>query len=288
MLITKDGRPIVSLEDWFIRAGPRVDQHWKDGSSSKETARAWLAAAPYLPLEVEGLLAGNSHFGAPKQWKVEPESKFRFDEFPGDARDSSLLIRAVDEHGEYVIAVEGKADEPYGETVADALGMAMERKLSIPRSNGILRVEQLCTALLGPRCAGEAALGDLRYPLLTAAAGAIWEAERQGKRRAVLLIHEFVTNHSSDRNHQGNAEDLDRFVHRLSHGAQLSVPTGQLIGPIIVPGAPLLAAGTHLFIGKVMRNLRTSTYVAPGAANAPTLTAVVSGANAAQNTTTVD
>jgi hypothetical protein len=257
MTIMKDGLPITSLEDWFARAGPKSPGHWKDGRSAKETARAWLGTGSFsLPQEVESLLADSPHFGPPLTWSAEPEAKLRFDTFAGEPRNSDLLVVASDTHGDYVIAVEAKADEPFGETVAAARANAAKRKAENPRSNGLLRIEQLEVALLGPKREGQAEFDSLRYQLLTATAGALAEAQRRGVNRAVMLVHEFVTDETTDDRHAANAVDLDRFVLRLSGGTHLSVHEGEMAGPFAVPGQPRFAAGIQLFIGKVVRRMR--------------------------------
>lgn len=262
MWITKSERQVVDLEDWRVRAGPKSDDQWKDGRSAKEAARAWLeAGTQMLPAEVAALLASSPHFGTPTRWAAEPEARLPFDNFPGEPRNSDLVVYGTDQHGDYVLAVEAKADEAFGETVGDALSAAMERKIANSRSNGVLRIEQLATALLGPQRKGETSLGDLRYQLLTATAGALCEAERHGATRAIVLIHEFVTVATKDDRHAANSVDLDRFVHRLTHGAKATLSSGELCGPFAVPRAPLLTTSVQLFVGKAIRNIRTDQSV---------------------------
>jgi len=96
-------------------------------------------------------------------------------------------------------------------------------------------------------------LGELRYQLLTACAGAVSQAKRKGYSRAVMLVHEFVTSETQPGNHKRNASDLSAFVYRLSGRRATEVVDGRLLGPFIVPGA----AEVELYIGKVVRNLGT-------------------------------
>jgi hypothetical protein len=161
-----------------------------------------------------------------------------------------------DNQGEYFLAVEAKADEPFGDTVSDTLAAALERKLESQKSNGIARVEQLAAAILGPRQATETKTGELRYQLLTACAGAMCEAERMGCSRAILMVHEFITKKTKDQNHHRNAADLDCFLGRLSHQPSSHVHVGSLVGPFTVPGTPLIRSHIRLYIGKASRNLR--------------------------------
>lgn len=257
MPMIKNGIEIRSLEDWELRAGPKSQDQWVDGRSAKEAARAWLGLnGSELPVEVRKTLSSHASFSNVHEWVSEPEAKLSFDSFPGEPRNSDLVVYAKDAFGEFLVAVEAKADEPFGETVPDALASALERYVQNTRSNGVTRIQQLAVALLGSRQNEEPALKDIRYQLLTATAGALCEAERRGLDRAVLLIHEFVTDKTSDEKHYANARDLNSFVARLSHGAVTSVQSEYLYGPFTVPGAPLLSTKVNLFVGKATRVLR--------------------------------
>jgi Domain of unknown function (DUF6946) len=256
MTITKDGRPILDLLDWSKRAGPKSSDQWREDRSAMEAARSWLAARPELPAEIAALLASHSAFGIVNQWEAEPEARLPFDDFPGEPRNTDLAVYGRDQFGDFALAVEAKADEPFGGSIADALAAAVDRKLENPRSNGVARVEQLAMALLGPRLKGEPALGQLRYQLLTATAGALRAGETRGATRVVLVVQEFWTRLTTDARHALNAADLNGFVSRLSHGNVSVVEPGVLYGPFAVPGAPLFNAPQSLFIGKARINLR--------------------------------
>jgi hypothetical protein len=258
MPITKNDSVLCTLEEWEQLAGPKSADQWVDGRSAKEAARAWLDGnGVHLPREVAAALAGHPAFGAVKTWDAEPEAKLRFDKFGGEPRNSDLAVHAEDGHGQFLIAVEAKADEPFGETVGDTLAAALERYLDNVRSNGVIRVQQLAQALLGRRAANDPPIRDIRYQLLTACAGAICEAERRGNSRALMLVHEFVSDKTRDENHRRNAADLNLFLRRLSHNGISSIEAGEIRGPFSVPGAPLSAGHAQLFIGKVSRNLRS-------------------------------
>ena len=253
MPIAKNGHPIATLDDWKKYAPPKSEHHWVDDRSAKEVARAWLAGSgTVLPHEVQAVLAAHPNFGAVLSWDCEPEAKLRFDTFPGEPRNSDLAVLAVDSHGSYVLAVEAKADEPYGETVADAFAAALERRIVNPRSNGISRIEGLASRLLPARAAGTPSAIELRYQLLTACAGAVAEAERRGASRAVMLVHEFVTSATLDKNHERNSVDLQSFLHRIAGRPIEGLQDGRLFGPFTLPGSPSI----NLFVGKVQRNLR--------------------------------
>ena len=93
----------------------------------------------------------------------------------------------------------------------------------------------------------------IRYQLLTACAGALCEAVRHGYSRALVLVHEFITDKTDDKKQRRNAEDLDAFVYRLSNGDISKTEPGMIYGPFTVAGNPILSNKTNLFIGKVTR-----------------------------------
>lgn len=256
-MIQKNGSLIRTLEEWQKIAPPRHPNQWKSGRSAMELARAWLpCVSPCLPPEVAQVLASHAEFGLIQQWAAEPEAKLVFDGLGGEPRNSDLAVEAVDQHGPFLIAVEGKADEPFGELVGDTLASALERHLKNERSKGIARVQLLARALFGERHDDEPSLKHIRYQLMTACAGAVCEAERRQMGRVVLLIHEFYTELTSDDKHGLNATDLDNFVSRLTRGGVKSVQAGHLYGPISLPGKPLFSDKTQFFIGKANQNLR--------------------------------
>lgn len=257
MTISKNGISLTSLMEWEKYAGPKSSNQWVDGRSAKETARAWLEGKGVsLPLEVSAVLSNHRAFGTVQKWWAEPEAKLRFDDFAGEPRNSDLIVYAVDAHGPYLIAVEAKADEPFGDSVETTYESALSRFQKNPQSNGIARIKQLSMALFGTERFNVPPLNYMRYQLLTACAGALCEAERQGYNRALMLIHEFVTDKTTDNRHRRNANDLDAFVKCLSQGTVEKVGTGEIYGPVVVPGAPLLSSRVALYIGKVTKLLR--------------------------------
>ncbi|WP_405226835.1 DUF6946 family protein [Lentisalinibacter sediminis] len=259
MVIYKNEELIESLEDWKRLAPPKSAQQWVDGRSAKESARAWLeGGGEYLPSDLEILLRDHQAFGPVLHWKAEPEAKLRFDSFRGEPRNSDLAAHVEDSHGKFLIAVEAKADETFGEKVSDALGSALERYAANAASNGIARIQQLAIALFKKRKRGQIALKDVRYQLLTASAAALCEAEGYGYTRSLLLIQEFVTDKTLDKKHERNAKDLNRFLARLSDGEYSSLASGEIVGPIRLPGTPLVSANVELYLGKLSRNVRAN------------------------------
>lgn len=258
MTIIKKGTEIRSLHEWETLAGPKKSCQWKNGRSAKEVAKAWLEdKGESIPSEVLSVLSGHEAFGPIKVWKAEPEAKLRFDSFSGEPRNSDLVVYAEDSYGPFLIAVEAKADESFSETVAETLADALERYLINNRSKGIARIIQLAQTIFGPQEGAYPQLGKIRYQLLTACAGALCEAERRGYSRTVMLVHEFITDNTSDDKHRQNASDLNMFLKRLSQGRVSIIRTGEICGPFIVPGKPLLNAKVDLYVGKASRHLRS-------------------------------
>lgn len=253
MPISKNGNVITSIDDWYRFAPPTSPSHWVDGRSAKEVARAWLEGNPeLLPPEVNAALNGHSNFGSVRSWDAEPEMQLPFDGFAGEPRNSDLVVIANDSIGAYVLAVEAKADEPYGDKVAVTFAAALERRIDNPRSNGVARLEGLASMLLQPRIPDSPKATDLRYQLLTACAGAVAEAARRKIPRAVMLVHEFITPLTTNANHERNAVDLQNFLSRVTGTAHEKIIDGRLYGPFAISSVE----GVQLYIGKVTRNLR--------------------------------
>jgi hypothetical protein len=91
---------------------------------------------------------------------------------------------------------------------------------------------------------------------MTATAGTIAWALSIGAQAAVLIVHEFTTMKTTDSSRlkrARNARDLDAFVKRLSLGTLRGLVSGQLSGPLGLPGRPLFEPGAlpPLYIGKI-------------------------------------
>ena len=251
MPIIKKGSTIRSLAEWETLAGPKRAYQWKDGRSAKEAARAWLGVtSPALPEEIAAALATNAAFDLPSEWTAEPEVRIPFDDLRGEPRNTDLLVRARDARGTFLIAVEGKADEAFGETVDQALAAARRRLEQNPRSGGVERIRRLVASLFGTTVENEPAVGRLRYQLLTATAGALAAARREGGVRVMLLIQEFRSSETRDDRCRANAADLDSFAARLTRGELPTVAPGQVFGPYVIDAE---VDTPPLFIGKVTR-----------------------------------
>jgi hypothetical protein len=235
-------------------------EHWVEGRSALECARAWLPGTDgaELPAELEELLASHPDIRGLTVRLAMPEHHVRFDKLRGEPRNADVVAVADHPGGLIAISIEAKADEPFDEPVRAVLLTAVEKIATDQRTNLVTRVRHLASSLLPPPSPGMRHLGDLRYQLLTGVAGALAFAVEVGAKRAVFVVHEFTTRLTDDAKHRENAADLDAFVTRLSTGRVSRVPSGTLLGPFRVPGAPLFDRAPVLYVGKAVRNLRAA------------------------------
>lgn len=239
--VRKDGHTLTTIATWYRLARPKRGFHWKDGRSAKENARAWINAAPRLQPEVAQVLASCDGIGPLRRWHAEPERRTRIDEFAGEPPNIDLMLFAEDGHGPVVVAIEAKADEPFGNRLSVQYAKAKAAFASKPTSKALNRIEALLN-----RFALDFEQRDvkrLRYQLLTGTAAALEEARRRSSKRAVLLIHEFVTPLTARKKRERNASDLDDFLAAaFAFDGQLA--PGNMAGPFRSEG------DLSLYIGK--------------------------------------
>ena len=254
-VIEKNGQRLSTLEAWYRHAPPKKkDKHWKDEHSAKESARSWLCAAPALPDEIDATLSSHRDVGTLRDdWRAEPEARVPIDCFGGEPPNVDVLLVGSDRNGPVVVAVEAKVHETFGRTVGGTLDDARSRLDRNPRSRGVARIERLLAALFGTTTADLDVL-ELRYQLLTVTAAAMVAAKQESELRAVVLVHEFATPRTSDR----NARDLDRFVERIAgrDGWRGPLEPRTLAGPFRVPGKPVADAEMALYFGKAVADRR--------------------------------
>lgn len=258
MVIRKSDVEIRSLTDWRLYAAPRGgDAQWRDYRSNKELARAWCpeGIGPTVPPETRALLSTRPEFSDFEFSEVIPEHLVRFDSLAAEPRCCNLVAVGSSRGEDFVMGVEGKTDEPYGQYVSDELVAAARRIAREIPTGSLERIGRLAGALFRGRRGGEPQIGDLRYQLLTAIAGTLAFANERQVRRAIFVTHEFRTHETSDKLLADNQRDMERFLERLTHGEQRSLDTGTLAGPFTLPGSDFISSETEFFIGKVRREL---------------------------------
>lgn len=261
------GKPIRCFADWAEFALPpeRMRRHWKKGRSAFELGREWVpGTSPEVPESLMRLLDSHEatrgirfHAG-----KTECETPLPFS--TRGPRCHDLALYGSRAGYSVTVCIEAKADESFGETVANELKSAMKR----PGSAFPLRFDWLCRSLLG--CAGfvnfselvlSSAVAHLRYQLFSAVAGTLLEAANQRSRLAVFVVHEFRTSATDDRKLAENAAALHDFVaallaHNSCDSANVVSEDRSLIGPITmcpqgIPSTVPVPTDIPLFIGKI-------------------------------------
>jgi len=246
-------REMRSIDDWFAQAPPkRGIKQWVDGRSAKELARAWFPVAgnPQVPAEIISLLESREETCGIVFEVGEPERVTVFDDCGGEGRNADLVVWGRGRHGNVLLSIEGKADEPFGDIAGEYVQKSVEgnRRSRVPE-----RFASLCRGVLGVGPDDEEARAS-RYQLLTALAGALVEAQEYGADATLFIVHEFV-GRTDDKRLLRNALDLARFVNLLSKGTVEAISPGILTGPFSVPGNEHFAGTERLFIGKCRRSV---------------------------------
>jgi hypothetical protein len=162
-----------SWKQWLAQP----DKHWKPGFSAWALAHAWEAAGGFPP-EISALLATAPDLAGAALLLAVPEYKV---ELPGGPRASQndLLCVCRTKAGLATLAVEGKVDEPFGETLDEWRRDESRDKVK--------RLDYL-TWTLGLKAP---VAGTIRYQLLHRTASALIEAERFHATAAALIVHSF-------------------------------------------------------------------------------------------------
>ncbi len=219
--------PLLEPED-VVRHLGKQEKHWKQGRSAHALAYAWRGQEGF-PQAIDLVFKSHPTFQGAKLIDAFLERQTDLGSAGRHSQTDLLAVVSLDK-GLGIVAVEGKAGEPFGKYVREWLegegskgGDPNESKAS----NRELRLRRLCETL---HLSSEAA-SPLRYQLLHRAASAIYEAKRYRTDNAVLLIHSF----SDDK--KGFA-DFSTFLQTL--GFEAPAP-GVLAGPIRRDGVSLYA-----------------------------------------------
>jgi hypothetical protein len=256
MKLCKGPSDIQSMDDWLKFAPPKMGElQWKDGRSAKELARAWCAKAncPSPPEEILQLLkplVGSDQMAGAVGW---PECQIPIDRLPGEPPNIDLAIVSDGKQGRTAICIEAKADEPFGRYVSEMYDAADKRIKQGEKTGVIDRIVYLENQLWLEGNANLPSRAEIRYQLLTGTAAALAMAKSHHAPVAVFVIHEFLfAGHVNDEKVKQNAQDLGRYVTRLTGGVITSVPEGVLLGPLSVPSPESIWGGVSLYLGKVV------------------------------------
>jgi len=249
MRVIKSGHEILSVEDWFRYAPPKMGaRHWKDGRSAKELARCWLrngAASP--PRELQLLL--EQAFGMEIEfYEAKPECVIELDDFRGEHRNCDLVVVCHAGTQTIAINIEAKADEPFGDTI----GGYYDQKVK-SQSNAPARIRQLSLAVFG-RLPDET-IRRLRYQLLHAAAATIIEAAACGAELGLFLVHEFRSKSLSDNRLRQNSMDWENLVRAFPELTIARLEEDTIVGPVSVSGGGRVPSSIPLYLGKLVTEL---------------------------------
>lgn len=243
---SRAGQPIRSLEDWKRVGGTAGPGRWRPGRCAYELAAHWTSGegetAIAGPLETAQDLTGFAPHSAVVAGRT------RFDAF-GGPRDFDLLVRGDAPAGTVVVAIEAKVGDGYGESVSEHRAANLEDRGSGKDLESPERLENLLTSIFGASLDDRPELGDLRFQLVSAAAGTLVECHNTAA--GVLMLQDF--------GEPGNdADDLRAFL-KLGFDAELPDGDSWCVGPFRVPGSDLIPADRDFYVAK------TTTELAPAA-----------------------
>jgi hypothetical protein len=251
---SRDGEhPIRLLPDWKMFAGPVSGDQWVQGYSALELARAWLEHEPLDDLRrILDLMPELSCFEA--EGGV-PEAKSSFDPYRGP-RTHDLLVIGNAAVGRTVVAVEGKVNEPFGQTLDQYRAAAQRLLKRNPRTKALARLDDLLWSLAGWKLPVDGVKDErmkLRYQLFSAIAGTIAAGTKEHAAAAVFCVHELETPRSEPRARETNASDLECFMQLLyPHAIRCDGPNGWIAGPVrVVNPTKRLSADVALYVAKL-------------------------------------
>lgn len=240
-ILTSYNQQILTIDDWALKCPPASKKHWVAGRSAMETAKVWLNGPPKEFLH----LFGNDITVE----QVYPEHKSKFDTYKGNTRNHDLLIIGKNTKGKkIVVCVESKVDESFGKTLHSQIKGAEKALKSNERSKAKQRIEDLRIALFGELSDKQL---NLRYQLITAIAGAITEAEKQGVEKVYFVVQTFLSGKLNFENHKVNQQDLDSFIEQLSKSQYRNIQNNSIVGPCRVPGNNYINKNIDLYLCKI-------------------------------------
>lgn len=184
-----------------------------------------------------------------------PEHRVRFDQAAGEPRNSDPDVICSGPTGRVAVSIEGKADESFGRAVGEEIMGAAAQWAFEERDGKLERLQRLAALILPRRRPGQARLGELKYQLLTAIAGAWAFASQSQAGTAMLVVHEFLTANVDAERLEENGRDLDRLVDRITSGEVRNIAHGHILGPLPVPAAPAWVGVHEWYLGKCRTHL---------------------------------
>lgn len=208
LILSHSGTPITHLTQWPHRHG-----QWQAGRSAMELAKYWVAGAQMIPVELNALL--EAEFGPIHLKRGEPEKATPLP--PKGAHGPRMhdlwLKGSLEDERSLTICVEAKADESFGETVAEYQTAATKALRGSPKSKRQARLDILKSMIWGET--PPINLASLRYQLLSALTGTAIQTQRDESDVGVLLIHVFDTDKTVAANRYKNEVEFTTFLNSL-------------------------------------------------------------------------
>ena len=240
-----NGQAIRSVEDWLLLAHPPdAAAEWKDFHSAKELARAYFrTGSPAVPEEMVALLNSRPETQGLQIDTAVAGKSIIADTHWAKKRYSDLLLYGQRGQEKIVVAVEAVADQPFGDTIGDAL---MHGTPDNPRP---ALMYDLSRAVFGR--AIDAELRRLRYQLLHGVAATIIEAGNRRAAFAVFVVHEFLSLALDFDRVMRNDEDLTAFVHSVPRGHEERLSCGTLLPLTTAQGEMGVPSDIPFSLGKI-------------------------------------
>lgn len=246
-LFVADGPPVVrapldpsvvitSVEQWRAHAGPKGgDDHWKDGRSAKEVAKAWCrpGGATAVPSDLLVLLRSHELTADLEIATAIPEQRTPLRGERGGHRHHDLLLLGRAQGKRVVVGIEAKTDEPFDQPLGERIVPARALLAKGEKTGQLDRIKSLSTAVFGrsavtPDEEPDSSLAPLPYQLLAGVAGTLIEAQQREAALAVLAVHAFHSSGLDSEAEERNRRDFEAFVRALPGGAHVAVTEGQL------------------------------------------------------------
>lgn len=252
----KDQQRIMSVHEWGRLAGPVKQGQWKRYRSAMESAESWFrTGVAATPDEIQDLLDSHEVTAGSRVTRVVPEVRVPIDGFPGNTRNSDVILQAVRGQKKIAISIEAKSHEPFGDHTILAHYQAN------PNGNIQSRIQNLMLGVFGIGIDGAQDIpeniGGLRYQLLYSLFASVVAARDRKADVAVFAVHELRAPEDPDWNHAqvaANAVDFQQFLATLPN---LRLPDGQLVegqlfGPVRLNGNEHVTDPVPLLIGKAV------------------------------------
>ena len=268
------GDPILSFADWDRDGMPphRRAKHWKEHHSAMELAKRWTyAGSPAVPSELLDLIDSHDLTKGTLVQSGVVEHRTSLPYGPRAPRWHDMSIIGAKEREIVTICVEGKATEPFGNSVANELKAAWKR----PVTQFPDRLDWLTRSLFGISAFQDAThktlnsvVSGLPYQLLTAVAGTFLQARIDKAKLAVFIVHEFRTPKTTDIVLDKHEKAFNEFLRLFfeSNGTiwpggttehKLAVKNARFVGPVQmqhdpnVKGIISIPKDIPLLIGKI-------------------------------------